>query len=65
MSYSLNSLKGGDLGEGIIVGIIKEGTRSFDYSSYGWRMAQVPQQEPVARDICRAAASKCCEEGRS
>ena len=37
MSYSLNSLKGGYIGDhiGTIKGDIKEDTRSLDYSSYG------------------------------
>ena len=36
MSYSLNSLKGGFIGDyrGNIIGAIKGDTRSLDYSSY-------------------------------
>ena len=34
MSYSLNSLKGGYIGNGTTIGVIKGDTRSLDYSSY-------------------------------
>ena len=37
MSYSLNSLMGGYIGDyiGTTIGVIKGDTRSLDYSSYG------------------------------
>ena len=40
MSYSLNSLKGGYIGEYIYrgLGVTKGDTRSLDYSSYGFRV---------------------------
>ena len=46
MSYSLNSLKGGYIGEyiGTNIGGIKGDTRSLDYSSYPQHKAEVPSE---------------------